>query len=201
MMGMKLRWLLMLVLLWAAPLALAQDEEASAVPADLAGTYVIVADGGSFAASDAVEGAYVLTLNDVPKVITWVINAPLFNGGIYDNLFFASDWAAGPEGLTTDAILTTDSFSVLLKLSAPSYDPATGEMSFLALVDEIIPFEESKDEPELAESFEGGTLFVSTSAEFAQGLADGLSARLAGTRLVFGTGACTPGVNCPGDSR
>lgn len=175
--------LFMLTVLTVLPLSviLAQDE--AEADTALNGTWVQSATSGNFTEAEETD-TYILTLATSSDAVQWIETSDSLRAGSYPAIEFQGDWdfAAQEMDLTVEGILTTQTETITLLLSAPVYDD--GMFSYTVTVASIQPFDPEADaeKAELPMSFDEATLFIPFTEEFLQALLDGSTARLESTR-------------------
>ena len=175
------RFMLVTIFLLGLSVAAVNAQDAT-FPADLAGVMVQPAEGGTLV--DNGDGTYLLTLEGVGSITSWLFNAPFVNAGRADTLSLSLDWAANPDGLIGSGVLDVEEATILMSLSNPAYDDQAGTLSYTATVDTVFPFVELKDAA--PEEFGHVTLFITLNADFISGLDTGYETRSEGTRAPGG---------------
>lgn len=197
---MKFVRFMIVIAILALPMVMikAQDEVSEEI---WIGSYVLSAESGTFEETDE-DGVFMLVLNDVSKYAPYVVNLPTFSSGLLTTQELIAFWTFEPE-LVATAVLTTENESVYASLSLAdnmSYDIDNNTLSFLAAVTSIVPFDADVDvaKAKVPAEFDLATLFINMDVEFAEAIARGAEARVAGTR-DSNAAVCTPrpGKTCP----
>lgn len=189
--------LALLVVLLSISSIMAQDE-ATDVPGDIVGTYIINVQSGTFEATDT-ENVFELSIVGLEDTITWVFHEPAFRAGQINKAFMTLDWAAAESLPSATAILSTEDEIITLSLRSPLMGEDYNTITYVAEVLDLVPLYEvnAKSTASIPDAFGIGTLAIETNAEFEAALLDGAITRLATLREVSATRTCVPGRNCP----
>ena len=122
-----------------------------------------------------------LSLFDVAEFVPFLFSAPRLNAGRALSASFYGDWGAAEE-LVGTGLLETEPATIFLALSAPSYDPVAGTLSFDVTIDDIILSDPDSKDDEAPEEFDEATLFITIDSLFIAGLTEGQSLRDAALR-------------------
>lgn len=167
-----------LLVVMALP-AMAQDD-VETIPEDLSGFYIVSFEGGTLELADG-EGT--LTLNNIPGLLPWILDAPTTYAGRIDTLLFLLGWGGSPAMPVATGLLETDTAIYELSISAPEFDVLTSSLSARVVVERAFNLTDEATE-EAMSAFSEGTLFIEFDATFEAALVEGASSVTDDMRVI-----------------